>query len=196
MKKIFLILLFAGVVFRFIVQFSFPIFNVDEISLGNNIKHLSFIQLLYPLKFSQSSPPLFLWLQKIIISISPLYFWISIKIGSFIFSVFGIVLFFIFVKRYNYNYLFLLPFIIILFNPFIISNSLALKQYTVDLSGIIFLFVYFDKLWFKKYNWVFFIFWSYFCGFNISKCSFLRSFLQSFIDDLNPCLVIYRDIHA
>ncbi len=88
MRKIFLILLLSGIILRFFTQFIFPIFNGDEISLGNNIKHSSFIELLYPLKYGQSSPPLFLLIQKLIVTISPLHFWINVKILSFISSTF------------------------------------------------------------------------------------------------------------
>ena len=41
MKNIFLFLLFSGILLRFFVQFFFPVFGVDEISLGNNIKYNS-----------------------------------------------------------------------------------------------------------------------------------------------------------
>ena len=99
MKKTYLLLLICGIVLRFTTQFIYPIFNVDEISLGNNIKHSSFIELLYPLKYGQSSPPLFLWLQKTIISISPFSFWINIKILSFVSSILGISLFYVFIKK-------------------------------------------------------------------------------------------------
>ena len=157
MKKTYLLLLICGIVLRFTTQFIYPIFNVDEISLGNNIKHSSFIELLYPLKYGQSSPPLFLWLQKTIISISPFSFWINIKILSFVSSILGISLFYVFIKKNKYNVVFLLPFIILLFNPFTVGNSLTVKQYTFDLTGILFMLVYFKSKWFNKYNWYFFL---------------------------------------
>jgi len=180
MRKIFLILLFSGIILRFFTQFIFPVFNGDEISLGNNIKHSSFIELLYPLKYGQSSPPLFLLIQKLIVTISPLHFWINVKILSFISSTLGIIFFYIFIKRNNYKFIFLLPFIILLFNPFNISNSLTLKQYTIDLTGIIILVTYFKTIWFKKYNWIFFMIWCLMSNIGLFACAAYIIFM--FID--------------
>ena len=170
MKKVYLFLLILGIIVRFVIQFVFPAFNGDEISVGNNIKYSGFIELLYPLKFGQSAPPLFLWLQKIIIEILPFSFWINIKVLSFISSILGIILFYVFVKRNSFNPIFLLLFIILLFNPFIINNSLTVKQYTIDLTGIIFLTVWFKTKNFKKYNWAFFLFWSLISNIGLFAC--------------------------
>jgi hypothetical protein len=171
MKKVYLFLLIVGILLRFTQQFIFPAFNVDEISLGNNLKYSGFIELLYPLKYSQSSPPLFLWLEKLIIQISPLSFWINIKVLSFISSILGILLFYIFIKRNNFKPIFLLLFIILLFNPFIINNSLTLKQYTIDLTGVIFLLVYFKSKTFEKYNWAFFLVWCLLSNIGLFACA-------------------------
>lgn len=171
MKKIYLILLIAGIILRFILQFVFPAFNVDEISLGNNIKYSSFIELLYPLKHYQSSPPFYLWLQKLIVQISPFCFWINIKLLSFISSILGVILFYVFIKKNDFKPIFLLPFIILLFNPFNISNSLTVKQYTIDLTGIIFLLVYFKSKWFDKYNWFFFLVWCLMSNIGLFACA-------------------------
>ncbi|MCR4031199.1 MULTISPECIES: glycosyltransferase family 39 protein [Flavobacterium] len=170
MKKVFLILLISGIILRFVMQFVFPVFNVDEIALGNNIKHLSFVELLYPLDFYQSAPPLYLWLQKIFIQVFPFSFWINIKILSFISSVLGVILFYVFIKRNNYAPIFLLLFIILLFNPFIVYNSITVKQYTIDLTGVIFLLVYFKSKIFKKYNWCFFLIWGLMSNIGLFAC--------------------------
>lgn len=170
MKKVYLFLLILGIIIRFVIQFVFPAFNGDEISVGNNIKHSGFIELLYPLKFGQSAPPLFLWLQKIIIEILPFSFWINIKVLSFISSILGIILFYVFIKRNNFSPIFLLLFIILLFNPFIINNSLTVKQYTIDLTGIVFLIVWFKTKKFKKYNWAFFLVWSLISNIGLFAC--------------------------
>lgn len=171
MKKIYLLLLFSGIILRFILQFIYPTFNVDEISLGNNIKYSNFIELLYPLKYGQSSPPLYLWLQKTIITILPLNFWINIKILSFISSILGIILFYLLIQKNDYKISFLLLFTIFLFNPFNIGNSLTVKQYTFDLTGIIFMLVYFKSRWFNRYNWVFFIVWSLMSNIGLFACA-------------------------
>ena len=171
MRKVFVMLLFSGIILRFIIQFIFPVFNGDEIALGNNIKYSNFIELLYPLKHAQSSPPLYLLLQKLIITISPLHFWINIKILSFISSVLGILFFYILIKKNKFKIIFLLPFIILLFNPFNISNSLTLKQYTIDLTGIIIMLVYFKTNWFIKYNWIFFMIWCLMSNIGLFACA-------------------------
>lgn len=171
MKNIYLLLLIAGIVLRLIFHFVFPAFNVDEISLGNNIKYSNYIELLYPLKFGQSSPPLYLLIQKFIISISPFSFWLNIKILSFISSILGIVFFYLFIKKYQFKSIFLLLFIIILFNPFIVYNSLTVKQYTVDLTGIIILIYLFKSNWFLRYGWAFFIIWCLISNIGLFACS-------------------------
>jgi hypothetical protein len=171
MKNIYLILLIAGIILRFILQFVFPAFNVDEISLGNNIKYSSFIELLYPLKHNQSSPPFYLWLQKLIVQISPFSFWINIKLLSFISSVLGVILFYLFIRKNDYKLIFLLTFIIFLFNPFIINNSLTVKQYTFDLTGIVFMIVYFKSRWFNRYSWIFFMVWCLMSNIGLFACA-------------------------
>jgi hypothetical protein len=170
-KKVFLLLLIIGIVLRFVVQYIFPSFNGDEIALGYNIKKSGFIELLYPLKYNQSAPPLFLWFQKLIITISPLFFWISIKILSFVSSVTGIILFYLFIKKYNFNIVFLLMFVIFLFNPFNIYHSLTAKQYTLELTGILFLILYFKSSFFKKYNWIIFLFWCMISNVGLFACT-------------------------
>ena len=171
MKKVFLLLLIIGIVLRFVVQFLFPSFNVDEISLGNDIKHSGFTELLHPFKSFQSAPPLYLWLQKLIITFSPLSFWINIKILSFFSSVAGIVLFYLFIKKNNFNIIFLIMFVILLFNPFNLYNSLTVKQYTFDLTGILFLLLYFRTNFFEKHNWIFFIIWCMISNIGLFACS-------------------------
>lgn len=170
MKRVYLFLLISGIVLRFVIQFVFPAFNSDEIALGNNIKYSGFVELLYPLNFKQSAPPLYLWLQRFIVQTFPFSFWINIKILSFISSILGIVLFYVFIKRNSYKPIFLLLFIILLFNPFIVNNSLTVKQYTIDLTGIIFLFVFFKTKIFKKNNWVFFLIWCLISNIGLFAC--------------------------
>jgi len=171
MKKIYLLLLFAGIVLRFLFHFIFPTFNGDEIALGNNIKYSNYIELLYPLKFGQSSPPLYLLLQKFIISFSPFSFWISIKILSFISSVTGVIFFYLLMRKYQFKIAFLILFIIILFNPFIVSNSLTVKQYTIDLTGIILLIFFYKSNWFLRYGWIFFMIWGLFSNIGLFACA-------------------------
>ncbi|WP_343589522.1 hypothetical protein [Flavobacterium sp.] len=170
MKKVCLFLLISGIILRFIIQFIFPAFNGDEISLGNNIKNSGFVELLYPLDSFQSAPPLYLWIQRFIVQTFPFSFWINIKILSFIFSISGLVLFYVFIKRNKFNPIFLLLFIVLIFNPFIVNNSLTVKQYTIDLTGSICLLVYFQSEKFKKYNWIFFLIWSLMSNIGLFAC--------------------------
>jgi hypothetical protein len=160
LRKMALLLLIAGIIVRFIQQFIVPVFNVDEITLGNDIKHTAFGELLYPFASFQSAPPLFLLLQKAMIEFLPFPFYINIKLLSFIFSVSGLVLFYLLIRQNKFSPVYILLFTILLFNPFIITNSLTVKQYTIDLTGTLFLILNFNKVWFKKYNAVFFLVWT------------------------------------
>lgn len=171
MRKVYFLLLIAGIALRITLQFFYPSFSVDEISLGNNIKYSNYIELLYPLKFGQSSPPLFLWIQKLIVLISPFSFWINIKIFSLFSSIIGLIVFYLFIRKYEFRKLFLLLFIILHFNPFIVSNSLAVKQYTIDLTGIILLIYLFKSKWFIRYNWIFFLVWSLISNIGLFACT-------------------------
>lgn len=171
MKNIYLLLLLVGIVLRFFFHFIIPTFNVDEISLGNNIKYSNYIELLYPLKFGQSSPPLYLLIQKFIISIAPFSFWINIKILSFISLTLGLIFFYFIIRKYQFKIIFILLFIIILFNPFIVANSLTVKQYTIDLTGIILLIYLFKSNWFLRYGWIYFIVWCLISNIGLFACA-------------------------
>ena len=207
MKKIaFYILLIIGIVYRFYYQFIQPAFNVDEINLGNNIKFLSYFELLKPLSAGQSAPPLFLWIQKFIISNSPLEFWINIKLLSFLVSIASIYFFLIFIKRHCFQLIFLVPFVILLFNPFVIYNTLALKQYTFDLLGVILLILYFKNSKFSSYGPLFFLVWSLISNIGLFSCVGYLCYLffnnkkynlRSFFKAIMPfCLKNYKFIIA
>lgn len=171
MKKVYLVLLLAGIVLRIFSHFIVPNFNVDEISLGNSIKYSNYIDLLYPLTSLQSAPPLYLLIQKFIISVLPFSFWMNIKILSFISSILGVLFFYFIIKKYQFKSIFLLLFIIILFNPFIVYNSLTVKQYTIDLTGIILLIYLFKSNWFLRYGWIYFIVWCLISNVGLFACA-------------------------
>ena len=171
MKKVYLVLLLAGIVLRIFSHFIVPNFNVDEISLGNSIKYSNYIDLLYPLTSLQSAPPLYLLIQKFIISVLPFSFWMNIKILSFISSILGVLFFYFIIKKYQFKSIFLLLFIIILFNPFIVYNSLTVKQYTIDLTGIILLIYLFKSNWFLRYGWIYFIVWCLISNIGLFACA-------------------------
>jgi hypothetical protein len=156
MRRILLLVVFAGIIIRIYAQFYMPAFNVDEIALADNIKHKSFLELLFPLNNSQSAPPLFLWLQKIVITISPLPFWINIKILSTLCSIGALLLFHRLVKNSRGAFLMLSLFSL---NPFIIYNSLTVKQYSFDLFFTVMLLLVFENKNFRKLSFLFFVVW-------------------------------------
>lgn len=169
-KIIFITLGFVGVLYRFYYQFIIPSLNVDEILLGNNIKKSGFIKLLFPLEFNQSSPPLFLWIQKAFFSFLPFPIWINSKLLSFIISSLSVVFFYKIIKKNQYNIVFVLPFLILLFNPFIIYNSLTLKQYCFDMLGVIVVLYYLKDKSFFKYAPLYFLIWSLISNIGFFTC--------------------------
>jgi len=170
MKKQLIIMFIVGFFIRFYFQFLEPSFNVDEISLGNNLKELTFRELFYPLKYGQSSPPLYLLLQKFIIVFFPFPFWVKIKILNFICSILTLLVFYKFLKK-TLNPLVILMFAILVFNPFILYNSLTVKQYGFDLLGVLFLITFNSNITFKKYNWIFFTFWCLISNIGLFGCA-------------------------
>ncbi len=183
MKRLLIILLLVGVALRIVFHFIHPAFNIDEIDLGNNIKNLSFLELLYPLENFQSAPPLYLWTQKLIVYILPFSFWFEIKILSFLASISAVYLFYKLLKKEQVNIgIALLLFAIIVLNPFIIYNSLTVKQYGLDLVGVLFLLNFYNNPLFKKYNWIFFIVWCLISNIGLFGCAgyLLFSFFDSY----------------
>ena len=171
MKKTFVVILIIGTLLRFYSQFIIPTFNVDEISLGNNIKYSTFKELLFPLNYGQTAPPLYLLLQKFIVNVLPFHFWISIKILSFISSIAGLYLFYCFIKKQKHDIVFVLLLSVFAFNPFVINNSLTLKQYTIDLTLIVLLLNYYTVSSFKKHIALFFLFWCLFSNVGLFSCA-------------------------
>ena len=133
-------------------------YSGDEINLGLDIINHSYRDLLYPFHSRQSAPPLFLILEKFISGIAKPY--VSLKILSLLSSCISILLFKRILKNSFRPIIYLILLGLFCFNPFIISNSLSLKQYTLDLTlGLIALNYFFrPTLSFKT-----FIFYSIFC---------------------------------
>jgi hypothetical protein len=157
-QKTFWLLLFIGIALRFYVQFIHPTFNVDEVALCKNLKYLTYTKLLYPLNGFQSAPPLYLWIQKTIITLSPFDFYISAKLLSFCSSIAILFLFNDLIKKQRVLVRLLLL-SIMLFNPYIIYHTLTIKQYTIDLLITLILVLSFEKSVFKRYGWLFFGVW-------------------------------------
>lgn len=86
-NRILLLIIIIGISIRLFFQFITPTFNVDEISLGDNIKNLNYSELLFPLKNFQSAPPLYLIIQKSIFNLPILPLWVKAKLLSTIVSI-------------------------------------------------------------------------------------------------------------
>ena len=139
------IFIFSGIAIRYHLQFVSWSYNVDELNLGINIVQKSFYELLFPLDRGQSAPPLFLILEKVFFYFGkPNY---SLKILPFISSCLSLFLFYKIIKDRKQS-LYLLALGFLCFSPFTISNSLALKQYSLDLSLLLLGFI----LTYKKSN--------------------------------------------
>lgn len=165
-------IIISGIILRFYHQFFNWSFNGDEVNLGLDILNHSFSELFSPFQSRQSAPPLFLLLEKI----SSQFFkpYISFKIISFLASCASIFLF----NRILKNSFSLGTHIIILalfcFNPFVLSNSLTLKQYSIDLMmGLIAInyFVY------GKHLLKTFLFFCFFCLISNVGLFFSASFI-------------------
>lgn len=191
---IFLLLLFFGLVIRFYSQFLTPAFNVDEVHLALNIIQRDFFELFRPLDYWQSAPPGYLILNKFIIELNIFPRWIGFKLLSFIVSCYIPILFFRLIQKDDYSNHYFLPFIIILFNPWFVYNTLTLKQYGVDVLGILILVMLLKRK--KRSNkliFYFFLFWTFFSNialfaivgyslFNLIKCKIFECWDDFFKD--------------
>ncbi len=158
-KKLFLaIILISGIFFRFYYQFVQWSFNGDEVNLGLDIINHSLEHLFYPFQNMQSAPPLFLLVQKLISGITKPY--ISLNILTFISSCASLFLFNRILKRSFHPIIHILLIALFCFNPFIILNSLKLKQYSLDLTMGLLAVNYF---YYTKGSLKTFLFFSFFC---------------------------------
>ncbi len=153
-----LIIVILGIVIRFHHQFIDWSFNGDEVHLGLDIINHNFRDLFHPFKSRQSAPPLFLLLEKMTSQIAKPY--ISLKIISFLTSCASIFLFKRILNRSYYQTTQIILLALFCFNPFILYNSLTLKQYSLDLmmSLIAVNFFISNKKFYKT-----FLFFSVFC---------------------------------
>ncbi|PTX44071.1 hypothetical protein C8P64_0041 [Christiangramia gaetbulicola] len=132
-------------------------FNGDEVNLGLDILNKNFKDILYPFQSRQSAPPLFLLLQKAISVIAKPF--ISLKILNFIASCASLFLFKRLLKTFP-PFLQILLLAVFCFSPFIISNSLTLKQYSLDLTLGLVTVNYFVE---HRSSYKTFLFFSIFC---------------------------------
>ena len=153
-----MLIIIVGISLRFYIQFLDWSFNGDEVNLGLEIINNSFKELFYPFQNKQSAPPLFLLVEKFISGIGKPY--ISLKLLSFLSSCASIFLFNRILKNSFHPTIHLLILALFCFNPFILSNSLTLKQYTLDLTLGLVAISYFC---YEKKLWKTFLFYSIFC---------------------------------
>jgi hypothetical protein len=146
-KNIILIfVLIIGAILRIYYSFFSPTYNVDEIALGLNIKNCSFIDIVKPFKNYQSAPPLYLIIQKCIFSL-PLKTIIVGKIISFFISIGILYLSYkIAVKKFIKSISKVVFLSFFSFSPFVLYNTLTLKQYGMDLFFLLLVFQYFEIL--------------------------------------------------
>lgn len=148
----------TGLCLRFQVQFLEPFFNNDEIDLGMNINQRGFVDLMKPLKFFQTAPPLFLCLMKCIYLVPIGATWLKYKIFFFLLNIPFIYLIYDLVKRFSKDPIVqIVALAMVCLNPFFIYHSLTLKQYIIDTIVILLLVrseLKADAKWGYKGLWV------------------------------------------
>jgi len=152
------IIIIFGIAFRFYHQFIDWSFNGDEVNLGLDIINHNFRDLFNPFQSRQSAPPLFLLLEKITSEVAKPY--ISLKIICFLSSCASIFLFNRILKISFNQTIQIILLALFCFNPFILSNSLTLKQYSIDLMmGLLAVNYFFDT----RNSYITFLFFVVFC---------------------------------
>lgn len=147
LRKLVTFLLALGIGIRFYCTFIGFTFNVDEISITQNVISSDYQSLLKPLQQMQSAPPLFLFCLKFIYQINPFSPWIAFKVIPFICSVLSLFLFAqLALQKRDYTTTIVLGIALFALNPYIIYNSLLTKQYCIDLLYILLLANYLPKL--------------------------------------------------
>lgn len=185
LKNILVLILFIGLSLIFYLQFITPSFSGDEIALGTNIKNQSCLSLLYPADNFQSAPPLYLCVQKLIISSLPFPFWIGIKILSFLVAS-SILIFVYRIAKINldsWGYFSCVWMVLFAFNPYVLHNVLTVKQYGFDLLGVLILFTYFNVLKSGLKGGIFFGLWCLFSnvGLFIASAFILHLLLKNVV---------------
>ena len=162
--------LIVGLIFLIGIILRFIVFNInacyihDDAALAVNIINKSYLELFKGLEYCQVAPPLFLIISKFIYNISPNDYQtidLYLKILPFLSSIISIPLFYVLSnlllkekqKLYIANLLFAL-------NPLLVSLGGRFKQYSIEVTIAILLYIIFYKyfltgMW-KKY-WYFII---------------------------------------
>lgn len=153
-----LIIITLAIVLRFNFQFINWSFNGDEVNLGLDILNHNYGNLFKPFQSRQSAPPLFLLLEKLFSEVAKPF--ISLKIITFLASCISVFLFNRILKLSFGTMTQIVLLSMFCFNPFILSNSLTLKQYSLDLMMSLIAVNYFisNQKFYKT-----FLFFSVFC---------------------------------
>lgn len=188
------IILLGGVVLRFYYQFLEWSFNGDEVNLGLDIINHTLGELFYPFQNRQSAPPLFLLTQKILSNVAQPY--ISLKILTFLSSCASIFLFNRILKRSFPLKIGLILLALFCFNPFIISNSLTLKQYSIDLMMGLVAVSFFSE---NKKRFITFSFFGIFClisnvGLFFSASLIIFNLIKSFLEKNGRGLINWKTL--
>ncbi|NEP79685.1 MAG: hypothetical protein F6K39_16850, partial [Okeania sp. SIO3B3] len=169
------VILLIGATLR-IYQFIFnrPLW-LDEAMLAVNVIDRSYIDLLEPLDARQNAPILFLFLVRTSINLlGPNEY--ALRLPALVFGLISLWLFYLVSKKYNSPSS--VPYALLLFA---ISNSLVyysseLKQYSIDVSVTLFIYILALKLYEKKINYP----WAFLYGF-FGALSLWFSFLTIFV---------------
>ena len=105
----------------------------DEAKLALNILDKSFYELLYPLDYNQGAPVLFLWLEKICVTLfGPSE--LALRFLPFLSSFIGLVIFYKIAKQLFDNKFLLLSLFLFVFSYQLVYYSHEVKQYSFDVT--------------------------------------------------------------
>ena len=145
-QKISKYILIVGVLISIIQFFFNRSLWLDEAFIANNLIHRSFLELLQPLDDNQVAPILYLFLQKLMITLFN-YNELSFKILPLIFYLFSAILFYKIINHYFSNDLVkIVAFSIFATNYVLIYYSSEIKQYIFDVFVTLWLYYLTIKL--------------------------------------------------
>lgn len=104
---------------------------LDELFLVNNLRELSFGELLSPLAYGQNAPALWLWIEKASLSLFGDGEW-ALRLPALVASTLSIPLA-LFVARRAVGAYAIIPFALVCASPFVIWQAYQVKQYSFDL---------------------------------------------------------------
>jgi len=121
-----------AVVLHIIGFFRGTSFFLDELNLARNIAEFSYVDLLFPLRYEQYAPPFFLQMVKGSADVWG-YTEYGLRLIPLLASLASIILFYFLLRRFFKNWLLLYPLVLLIFNFYFYQQSMAVKQYTLDI---------------------------------------------------------------